>query len=334
VAVADISREARDAFSQDYGIPATYDDYRAMLEQEKPDIVSVCVWPHMHPEAAINSAMTSSVRGVLCEKPLGLTMAAMKDIITACDASNVRLGIGHQLRYQRRHEIARDLIRSGEIGEIERVWAVCASGDLMSNTIHTVDLMLMYCSDRKVTKLFAQVDPGEGGYRFGHPVERTAMAYGRIGADDGSPAVRFSVESANLWTAGYHYLAVEGTRGVIEVNRPDSPLVQIRRAGDNVAVSVPVDDEPDPSTAAALELCAAIEENRDPYSSGRTGYRSAELILAMYASAFRKQPVDLPLPVDLPSPLHQLFAWDGVVRGGRGAAFSTSGVATTEQKIR
>src|SRR4051794_14969253 len=49
----------------------TYRDYRQMLEEVRPDIVSICTWPQSHAEI-VEAAVKAGVRGILCEKPLAL----------------------------------------------------------------------------------------------------------------------------------------------------------------------------------------------------------------------------------------------------------------------
>jgi predicted dehydrogenase len=43
------------------------------------------------------------------------------------------------------------------------------------------------------------------------------------------------------------------------------------------------------------EFVSAIEEGRDPSPSGRTGRKTLEVALAIYASAEQGAPVDLPI---------------------------------------
>jgi predicted dehydrogenase len=299
-----------------------------MLDSMKPDIVSVCTWPHLHREVVMAAAETSSVRGIICEKPLALGLRDMQDMIAACEKAGIRLAIGHQLRYQRRHELASDLIRSGTLGEIERIWATSASGDLMGNAIHTIDLVLWYCGDAQASDLCAQVDaPVEPAYRFGHPVERTAVAIGRITPAGQTVPARLVVESGGLWGRGYHHIVVEGSTGRMEVNRPDGPPLRVDLAGHGGWETVDIDREPDPSVGAARELFEAVEQGRDPRASGQAGYRSAEFVLAVYGSALKRGPIHLPLSPDGESPLHAFFRWDGAPRGGRGTVYSTDGSA-------
>src|SRR5581483_1726326 len=74
VAGADISAAARARFVEETGIERTYADYRELLERERPEIVSICTWPPLHPEM-VEAAAAAGVRGILCEKPMAVDLA-------------------------------------------------------------------------------------------------------------------------------------------------------------------------------------------------------------------------------------------------------------------
>src|SRR5688572_4541911 len=61
VAGADISAEARERFEQEGGGGRAYGDYRELLNRERPDVVSICTWPPMHPEM-VEAACAAGVR--------------------------------------------------------------------------------------------------------------------------------------------------------------------------------------------------------------------------------------------------------------------------------
>ena len=46
VAAADIRPENSQAFAERYGFSDTFTDYHEMLQEVKPDLVSICTWPH------------------------------------------------------------------------------------------------------------------------------------------------------------------------------------------------------------------------------------------------------------------------------------------------
>ncbi|MEZ4620532.1 MAG: Gfo/Idh/MocA family oxidoreductase [Caldilineaceae bacterium] len=73
VAIADAHPEALATFGDDFNVANRYLDYREMLEQEKPDIVSVCSWDPMHAEMTI-AAAAHRPKAILCEKPMAISL--------------------------------------------------------------------------------------------------------------------------------------------------------------------------------------------------------------------------------------------------------------------
>ncbi|MBI2504326.1 MAG: Gfo/Idh/MocA family oxidoreductase [Candidatus Latescibacteria bacterium] len=84
VAVADISEDKAKARAASHAPGAAiYTDYARMLKAEKPDIVSVCLWPHLHAPAVLASARAGA-KAIHCEKPMAPTWGeALK--MGACD---------------------------------------------------------------------------------------------------------------------------------------------------------------------------------------------------------------------------------------------------------
>src|SRR3954447_20916037 len=58
VAIADSHPEAREEFGEFFGVPREhqYDDYRVMLDTERPDFVDVCSWHGLRAEMVIAAA--------------------------------------------------------------------------------------------------------------------------------------------------------------------------------------------------------------------------------------------------------------------------------------
>ena len=75
VAVADIRPEAARETAQRYEIPAWYDDPQKMLDEVKPDWVSVCT-PNRRHNLSILALRAGA--NVMCEKPLALTWREAK----------------------------------------------------------------------------------------------------------------------------------------------------------------------------------------------------------------------------------------------------------------
>ena len=77
VAVADISRENLDAFRNEHSVPRGYENAEKMLTVENLDIVSICLWPHLH-APMVQLAAKSGVRAIHCEKPMAPTFGEAK----------------------------------------------------------------------------------------------------------------------------------------------------------------------------------------------------------------------------------------------------------------
>lgn len=69
VAACDISEQRRTEFCDERGIERRYADYQALLDEVRPEIVSVCTWNATHMPIAI-AAMEAGARTVISEKPM------------------------------------------------------------------------------------------------------------------------------------------------------------------------------------------------------------------------------------------------------------------------
>src|SRR5947208_15950854 len=96
VAVADMSEEAAKRLGDPLGLPA-YADYRQMLRDQMPDIVSVTTWQNVRAEITIAAAQ-AGVRGIFGEKPMSARLGQANGIVAACDAAGVKIATGHQGR--------------------------------------------------------------------------------------------------------------------------------------------------------------------------------------------------------------------------------------------
>lgn len=80
------------------------------------DAVSVCVANTDHARITVQ-ALNSGLH-VLCEKPMAATLADCEAMVEAARRNGKILMVGHNQRFARAHVKARQLIKSGEIGEI------------------------------------------------------------------------------------------------------------------------------------------------------------------------------------------------------------------------
>ena len=97
--------------------------YKTLAEMLKSDIDAVLIMvPHVyHEEIVVQSAAAG--KHVLCEKPMGMTTEACRNMIAACRKNNVKLMIAENHRFLPVHNYIHDMVQAGMIGEIALVRA-------------------------------------------------------------------------------------------------------------------------------------------------------------------------------------------------------------------
>jgi myo-inositol 2-dehydrogenase / D-chiro-inositol 1-dehydrogenase len=101
--------------------PATYTEWRKVIDRKDVDAVYVATPPHLHSEMAI--AALQAGKHVYCEKPIGVTPAQVRALVAAARKSKRVFVPGQQLRSMKLFKTAVQKIREGVIGDIIMVKA-------------------------------------------------------------------------------------------------------------------------------------------------------------------------------------------------------------------
>ncbi|NQW16362.1 MAG: Gfo/Idh/MocA family oxidoreductase [Chloroflexi bacterium] len=102
--------------AESHDIPKWYGSYEELLADPDIDAVVNPLPNSMHAEWTIKAAEAG--KHVLCEKPIGVTMAEVREMIAACEANNVALVEAFTHRFDPHLRNARRLIAEGAIGEV------------------------------------------------------------------------------------------------------------------------------------------------------------------------------------------------------------------------
>jgi predicted dehydrogenase len=105
----DRAAEAR----QSVDVPTT-DDLRVALDDPDVDAVVLCTPHRFHAEQIIAAA--DAGKHVFCEKPLATAAAEARAALDAVEQAGVRLGVGHERRFEPAVLRLREMVDSGEIG--------------------------------------------------------------------------------------------------------------------------------------------------------------------------------------------------------------------------
>lgn len=117
VAICARHLERAQARADEFGIPAAYDDPRAMLEREHLDIVDILTWRESHVELCLLAAEFGA--DVLCQKPLAPSYAEAQ-ALSAALAGRVRLMVHENRRFAPHYRAIRGWIDAGKVGEIRQ----------------------------------------------------------------------------------------------------------------------------------------------------------------------------------------------------------------------
>jgi len=95
VAAASPTEAHVSAFTRKHAIPHAYTDYRAMLERDDIDLVTVGAPNDLHCQMVCDIAAAG--KHVICEKPLCRTMDEADRMVAACAAANVKFMYAEEL---------------------------------------------------------------------------------------------------------------------------------------------------------------------------------------------------------------------------------------------
>jgi predicted dehydrogenase len=151
VALADVYEPNLRTAGEAYGVDRLYTDYRDMIERERLDIVDVCTQAPQHAPVA-TAAAEMGIKGILCEKPIALTLAEADVMIAACDRAGTVLAINHQTRMIPNTFLVERLLREGVIGDVRAARMIDKGGrpsgnSLMELLTHVFDLLRIYAGD-------------------------------------------------------------------------------------------------------------------------------------------------------------------------------------------
>lgn len=325
-AVADASEKGLVDAAKRLKVSKAYPDYRRMLDEVKPDLVSIAPrWVDQHHDMLL-AAVQRGVRGVYMEKPLCRTLAEADAMIAACQKHNVKVAIAFQTRYSPKLPVIAELIRAGTIGQLVEFRARGkednrgGAEDLWVLGPHLMNLIELYGA--KPLWCFGSV------CEQGRPIRREDVKPGSEGASllagdevhamyrlaSGAAAYFDSVRKAG---GGPRFaLWICGSKGIIELTTnympgafllPDASWSVPR--GKNrkwLPITSAGLDKPEPikdpmplerrgNVEAVKDLIEAIEKDRKPLADIADARTALEMVVAVFESQRLGKPATFPL---------------------------------------
>ncbi len=293
----DLRRDRLDQFKEVWlvSLPALkcYTDYQQMIDELKPDILSVVTSDNRHADIVVFAA-NSGVRGIFCEKPIATTLADADRMIETVEQNGVAMTINHSRRWRPIFRPVLDELNKGSIGQLQRI--VCSFGGpramLFRNGTHMVDTMCMF-ADSEPQWVFAELEEGYEDYwpyqgDGGRTPELEPAVSGYIHFKNG---VRAFYNNAKRMF-GRRDWELFGTTGCITVSDQHA-FIETENVGKKI--DCPHNTCVD-SPAAIRELIGVMEKGGETCSPPSQGRRVLEVLLAFMASQRKgNSRIDLPL---------------------------------------
>lgn len=313
VAVFDTNAEANPEAAKQFGATAK----SSVDELLRADInaVYIATPPNVHCEQTL--ACANAGKHVLCEKPLGLTVADAEAMIAACHENGVRLGTAFMMRFLAQHQAALQLIRDGKLGQpvfaraqlscwyppIPGAWrqdpALGGGGSLMDMGGHCIDLLEMFfgpvkavsCFTQRAVQSYASEDSAVASLQF---------ANGALGVVDAFFCVPDEASQNRLEIYGsMGSILAKGTLGQGDHGEMHAFLKERAGAYDaqqarNSSGGTPINPEPVNTYRAEIEeFSQAILDGREPSNNAQLGLQSQRVLAACYESAQTGRIVEL-----------------------------------------
>ena len=160
-------------FADEFQVEHRYDDYSTMIREIQPDVLHVVTPPSIRFKP-IRFAALAGVQAIIVEKPLALNPQECRAIWEVSKRTSCKVAVNTQGRYRPQSARMRELLASGELGELEFVRASTYGGPLAMGP-HLMDTLLFVLGDVKPQAVWAAAE-GLEGYEWDHGAPSHVMA--------------------------------------------------------------------------------------------------------------------------------------------------------------
>jgi predicted dehydrogenase len=320
VSVCDCSRECLDAFSTGGVECSRHEDYGEMLEEMRPDVVSVCLPNDLHAPFTI----TALERGchVLCEKPLATTVADAERMVAAARRAERLLAVNMSYRFDAHSRFLHALAEKGEFGDVyfaHTVWhrrrgvprgrtgwfaekSVAGGGPLIDLGVHRLDLAWWLMGRPEPVRASGatyRTFADHYAEKFGKPVTTEDLAAGLVRFSSGATLSVQASWAGNVPWRERMETRIWGTRaGAVQENLREA--YEFTSSVFRTEGGVEVDVTPHAGTLGTPETsvdncCRAILEGAPLLAPGEDGLVVQRMLEAIYRSAEEGREVDVPL---------------------------------------
>jgi UDP-N-acetyl-2-amino-2-deoxyglucuronate dehydrogenase len=318
VALCDIVPENMEDKVMKFKLPKSislYNDYKELLENEKPDLVAICTESGKHARIALDCIEAGI--NLIIEKPIALSLEDADKIIQLAKEKNVKVSACHQNRFNKSIQKIREAVEKERFGRLfhgtahirwnrgedyykQAPWRGTweqDGGALMNQCIHNIDL-LRWMMGNEIEEVVGMTNNLNHSFMEAEDLGLALIKFsnGSYGMVEGTT----NIYPKNLEETLYIF----GAKGTVKAGGKSVNLIEEWQFADML-------DDPDEVKAKYQEnptnvygfghnplyadVINAIQSDREPYVTAIDGRRALELVLAIYKSASEGKSVKLPL---------------------------------------
>lgn len=317
VAICDIDPSTK-GVSEKLGIKS-YHNHLEMMDSEKLDGVIISLSNELHETIGIDCARKGL--HILMEKPIASTTKAAKKLIISIKSNDVKMLVGHQRRFNSKINAARDIIRSGELGDMAVISIIgcmqkpdqyfldgpwrkkkVSGGPVLINMIHEIDVLRYVYGE--IERVYAEVSNKIRKFEVEDSVSVTLRfkkgALATILMSDTVPSLwGYDLNMSDIpifnktKSDAYTFLGTKASLsvpGMRKVYYPDPSRVgwQYSLKIENIKVKIE-----DPFILQLKHFCNVVRGKEEPRTSGEDALKTLEVTMAILESGEKNMPVDL-----------------------------------------
>ena len=291
-----------------------YTDYRSMIQEVKPDLVSIATESGIHAEIAL-FCIDHGVH-VIIEKPMAMSISDANEIIQRSEEKHVKVSACHQNRFNIAVQEMRHALEAGRFGRLSHgsihvrwnrnqgyydqapwrgTWAQ-DGGALMNQCIHGIDL-LRWTFGGEIEEVYGQTRQQFHDYLEAEDVGMAVVKFknGAIATIEGTTNVYPKNLEENLY--------IFGEKGTVKIGGTSTNNIDVWDFADESEADTKnkgLQEETsnvygNGHTSLFADMIDAIQNDRKPYVDAYAGRDALELVLAIYKSQKEGHAVRLPL---------------------------------------
>jgi UDP-N-acetyl-2-amino-2-deoxyglucuronate dehydrogenase len=309
VAVCDKVTGTMEYYIDEYGVNG-YTELKDMLKSEEVDVVCICTPSGFHSSIAVQLA--EAKKHIIVEKPIAMTLEDTERIINSCKSNGVKLSVVHPNRFRPVVQELRKILDQRLLGKISHANAKVNwnrnqeyydqapwrgtkeydGGVLMNQAIHNLDLLLWFMG--KPEQVFSME-----ATRLRN-IEAEDVSVGVIRFESG--ALGTIEASTTVYPKNFEEsITIFGEKGTVKIGGSNAIyfehlVIEEKNEEEIDALKSTINKDPwgTPGHQWIIEdMINAIKEDRIPAVTGEDGKRALELVLNLYKSADKNQPIQL-----------------------------------------